>query len=328
MSTNKLDEIKAIVANMQHHGVVAIQHQLKHGDWTKLGEGHFSSVWLHPEYPEYAVKLCHRERDSWPFFAKYCMDNEDNEDVNFILPKIHSFHKIQKRGLYVALLDKLEPISDTNGFFSDDLKLSGVDAKLLRSISRPFGSSLGYGLCNEQILDNRYMTAAEYIYDDLMVFCSMDLHAGNIMMDKDKNLIVTDPVSFSTAERSIDKIDELDCLVKGVEYKPKQRMTESNARAPQSRKRARERLKWLNMVNVSTKPINLNVMDFAELERGMAKDVMFGHMFFRATVIVRHKEVKPKNDVQTGVKFLENRGILKRNQFLAARLGHHVGGVA
>jgi hypothetical protein len=66
-------------------------------------------------------------------------------------------------------------------------------------------------------------------------------------------------------------------------------------------------------------------VDFADLERKMAKNIQFGHMFGRAAVMVVHDELAQKNAVQVMQEDMKaNRGILKRNLFLAKQLGHHV----
>lgn len=200
-------------------------------DYRQLGEGHFSTVFGNDKYPDYVIKLCHRAEDSWPFYAKYCMDNVDNPEVNFLLPKVHDFIAIGQRGLYVAVLDRMQPIDRSNCVKYDELSTRQIEQ--IVSFSRGF-RTYQYELpirYREDMCIARYpkhYIAGDAIYNDLHKFCSIDLHGGNMMLHPDGRVIITDPVSFKRCSHEQEK----SLLPEGVE--PSQPKTE--------RKRAQIRL--------------------------------------------------------------------------------------
>lgn len=320
--------------------------------FKELGVGFFSQVFLHREYPEYAIKVCYREADSWPFFAKYCMDNADNLEVNFLLPRIHAFHKISSRGLYIAVVDKLETISP-HGNIVDEHLVNPVAARQIHSIAAGFnesGSSAWRNLSKCKVLDDKYLRAASMIYDDLKMFCTIDLHGGNLMKDAEGDIIVTDPVSFSPKESSEAKIEELDCMLRGVQYDgekalPKHVVRELEQEREHNRlqrlhteeKRKRD-LSLHNFINkvgqyvdraqvikdrdIIGRDLVPNIFgDLAKLEemagvRGRQADLIM-HDF--ASLELKVMAIQAKED---GIP--SNVGVVKRNAFLARKLGHHV----
>ena len=312
----KLDSLLEIVNGYTHLSAQDVIDDIgTSSDFKRLGAGFFSKVYCHVDYPEYAIKVCLRTADSWPFFAKYCIDNADNEEVNFILPKIHAFHKLNTRGLYIAVTDRLYPVSFANSIKPERCTEDGLHA--LRAIASGFDT--GFYEIGRIVEDGyaRYEDAARLIFSDLSPFCSIDLHGGNVMQDKDNNIIVTDPVSFSPEESSESKINELDCLVKGVEYDgekalPRNVIQEREHNRLQHRHAEEQRNldlslhKFINNIsdrvvkNVPVQGIGADLMkfDFAELER-------------KVMVIQAKEDNIPSNA-----------GVVKRNQFLALKLGH------
>lgn len=182
-------------------------------EYNELGNGHFSTVYGKDASP-YVIKVCRRDRDSWPFFAKYCIDNKDNPDVNFILPTVHKFIKSRERGLYVAVLDKLYTFKGSYNSICHDY-LTEEQSDRVRCVFRAFHAGCDYygNRRHEHSIASqyKYFCAAEMIMKDLEQFCSLDLHGGNVMQDAEGNLVVTDPVSFSnSAEQSSATLDSLD----------------------------------------------------------------------------------------------------------------------
>lgn len=138
-----------------------------------LGTGYFAAVFEHPSAPGYALKVCVRKGDSSPAYMAWARANPG--------PHVPRIHHLKRRGQYVvAVLDKL---------FTMDHEACEV-----------FEAHLDTGLLIET--DHPVNRVAQRIRRFFDGACNFDMHSANCMMDRNKQLVLTDPVSFSNSEKS------------------------------------------------------------------------------------------------------------------------------
>lgn len=219
----QLETVKRIAKECSKFTAGGTLDHLQRGGFKSIGAGWFSEVLLHPMYDNYVIKVCTRAGDSWPMYAKYCRDNKDNPEVNFLLPVIHEFIQINERGLYVAVLDRLERADDYNQLHWNKLNAEQLDQALAIGAGMQT-EKIGYGLdyhCKQRrdcafrrdmtqkatYKQPDYKKAGRMIFDDLRLFCTIDLHGGNVMLcPKTGNVIVTDPVSYSSSNEKVEEV--------------------------------------------------------------------------------------------------------------------------
>ncbi len=149
--------------------------------WRKLGSGLFGEAWEHADYPGLAVKVSGRAgfgmlteyyagselyADSWQVFAQYCHKHPHEH-----LPKIMHFERINAAVAW-AIMPRYMPTSSPQ---MDELRSKWQDWL------------------------NGERNAPEWLWPIIGMASSLcmavDLHSGNVMLDSDGNLIMTDPFS-------------------------------------------------------------------------------------------------------------------------------------
>ncbi|CAB1282921.1 Phage protein kinase [Xylella phage Cota] len=144
----------------------------EHG-FNLLGCGYFADVFSHPSAPGYAIKVCVRDGDSSPAYMAWARANPG--------PHVPRIHHLKRHGQYVvAVLDQLQEMNyDARCEYEEYL-----DRYLSKTNDHPAN------LVAQRI--RRFFDGA----------CTFDLHPANCMMDKNNQLVLTDPVSFSDSEKS------------------------------------------------------------------------------------------------------------------------------
>jgi len=141
--------------------------------FSLLGAGYFADVFSHPSAPGYAIKVCVRDGDSSPAYMAWARANPG--------PHVPRIHYLKRHGQYVvAVLDEL--------FGMDDEAMCEYEEHLDRYL--------------ERTSDHPANQVAQRIRKFFDGACTFDLHEANCMMDKNKQLVLTDPVSFSDSEKS------------------------------------------------------------------------------------------------------------------------------
>lgn len=138
-----------------------------------LGAGYFADVFSHPSAPGYAIKVCVRDGDSSPAYMAWARANPSPH-----VPRIHYLKR--HRQYVVAVLDRLSPMDYSARCVYDE----HLDRYLERTSDHPA---------------NHVAQRIRKFFDGACIF---DLHTDNCMMDKNKQLVLTDPVSFSDSEKS------------------------------------------------------------------------------------------------------------------------------
>lgn len=221
-----------------HYSISALTNVIESEGWRLLGEGFFSKVYGNPEYPDIALKVCHKHEDSWPFFAKFCRDHADS-DFSIHLPSVHSFDRLKAdRGLYVAVLDRLKPfdtdwdvkvdqmpvsveavfdmqvgisrhsaidlnayIMQLHGFFPDTEEDLDADPDRLYDYSNTQRNEcIAIARADVEGRNSLLYQATKCIREELVEFCTLDLHTDNMMLTEDGEVVITDPVSFSRSD--------------------------------------------------------------------------------------------------------------------------------
>lgn len=141
--------------------------------FSLLGAGYFADVFSNPSAPGYAIKVCVRDGDSSPAYMAWARANPG--------PHVPRIHYLKRHGQYVvAVLDELRPMDGTaRRVYNDNLDryLSVTTDHTANQVAQRI---------------RRFFDGA----------CAFDLHHENCMMDKNKQLVLTDPVSFSDSEQS------------------------------------------------------------------------------------------------------------------------------
>lgn len=141
--------------------------------FSLLGAGYFADVFSHPSAPGYAIKVCVRDGDSSPAYMAWARANPG--------PHVPRIHYLKRHGQYVvAVLDRLSPMD----YNARDVYYKHLDRYLERTSDHPA---------------NQVAQRIRKFFDGA---CNFDLHSDNCMMDKNKQLVLTDPVSFSDSEKS------------------------------------------------------------------------------------------------------------------------------
>lgn len=154
-------------------------------NWHCIGTGHFSKVYKHADYPQYALKLSgragfgdstnppydrQRGLDAWPVFAQCCAQNPHKH-----LPKILHFEQLSL-GMCWAVM----PVYMNSGEMPDEAREAVMDKveRWLKGRARA----------------PRFMWPVVRMVRELGF--SVDIHSGNIMVDDDGSWVLTDPFSF------------------------------------------------------------------------------------------------------------------------------------
>lgn len=171
--------------------VLAWRRRFKHkrGDydapqgWCRLGNGWFGEAWEHAEHPGLVVKVSGRggfgadepskggRHDAWPTFAEYCHANPHEN-----LPNIMHFERMNASHAW-AIMPKYTPLN-----------------------------AIEYG---HEEYDNQRVRWQNWLYDaegapawmwpiigmERSLNMQIDLHQGNVMVNAEENLVMTDPFS-------------------------------------------------------------------------------------------------------------------------------------
>lgn len=138
-----------------------------------LGNGHYSVAFSHPSCPGYVVKVCIRSGDVAPAYLAWCRAHPG--------PHVPRVHHLRRHGRYtVAVLDLLVKMD--------------CNRRLV------YGAHLDPYI--EKVSDHPVNRVAHQIKKFFDGACTFDLHAGNVMMDMNYQLVITDPMSENDSRES------------------------------------------------------------------------------------------------------------------------------
>lgn len=148
-----------------------------------LGAGHFSAAFEHEMLPERVIKVGFKKEDSGAAYAAWCRMNQGRVGV----PTIHAIAR--HAGCYTVVLDKLT-------------EYDNADSEVVNAYYDLASSTL-YGR-DMEIWDDFSMDLKQTMWDIRAFFkdiASFDLHRGNVMIDSNGELVITDPVSWTNEDK-------------------------------------------------------------------------------------------------------------------------------
>lgn len=159
--------------------------------YVYLGEGYFSQAWTHPAINDYAVKLGFKKEDSGAAYAAFCRDNQGLTGI----PTIYGIGRFDS--CYCVLLDKLERFEFTGNKYTEHKAVQSLihwgevsKFKLLCTLDKEHSDYY------KKLMNTCYKI--KNFFDGVAKF---DLHQGNVMQDKNGNMVITDPVSYTQQEQ-------------------------------------------------------------------------------------------------------------------------------
>lgn len=169
-----------------------------------LGNGFFSAAFKHEMLPQKVIKIGFKKEDSGAAYAAWCRMNQGRIGV----PVIHGIAR--HAGCYSVVLDELKVLA-----YGDRCIATKQYNLALSTI----------GGTDVDFWDDFSMDLKQTVHDIRAFFkdiASFDLHIGNVMVDRNGNIVITDPVSYTHGlERDEFKVDaeELLCEVEALAMK-------------------------------------------------------------------------------------------------------------
>lgn len=156
-----------------------------------LGAGHFSAAFGHAMLPGRIIKVGFKKEDSGAAYAAWCRMNQGRVGV----PVLHAVAR--HASCYTVVMDKLDelPSSRTDWTADNRTQFSVVRSQIYRI---EHNGEIGHPVSTEYEMDLKQ--TADDIWHFFEGIASFDIHAGNVMLNKDGNMVITDPVSWTNED--------------------------------------------------------------------------------------------------------------------------------
>lgn len=152
--------------------------------YTFLGNGFFSAVFSHVSLPGRVIKVGFKKEDSGAAYAAFCRANPGLQG----LPLIHAIARHE--ACYTVVLDHLKPYSAKSPEVLDQYNI--VKTQILNRDSDAWDFCEAY----DEVTQGLQGTAA-HIREFFYGVAGFDMHEGNVMLDHNDNIVITDPVSYT-----------------------------------------------------------------------------------------------------------------------------------
>ena len=152
--------------------------------YTFLGNGFFSAVFSHVSLPGRVIKVGFKKEDSGAAYAAFCRANPGLQG----LPVIHAIARHD--ACYTVVLDHLKPYSAKSPEVLDQYNI--VKTQILNRDSDAWDFCEAY----DEVTQGLQGTAA-HIHEFFYGVAGFDMHEGNVMLDHNDNIVITDPVSYT-----------------------------------------------------------------------------------------------------------------------------------
>lgn len=192
--------------------------------FKRLGNGHFSAAYSHQMLPGKVIKVGFKKEDSGAAYVAFCRMHQGHAGI----PAIHDVQR--HAGCYTVIMDRLDCAREaaqrnielmvTHNLVSQAVECGNIDRWNEADLSES---------------DKALAATGIEIYNFFHGIARFDMHWGNVMLDKERNLIITDPVSFSNDEDIKDFRIDPDELLAEIEVAAKKAVIE-RARQRQARK--------------------------------------------------------------------------------------------
>lgn len=183
----------------------------EHG-YKLLGLGHFAAAFEHEDLPGYAIKVGFKKDDSGAAYAAFCRENAGMAG----LPVIHLVKRFSRA--YMVGMDKYRSLEAMGGNYCR--RGDTYEQRVLNASYHVVQGVIDYGEAPEQALgwhldrearqefahvETQYIkelaVTARKINRYFYGLASFDTHRGNVMVDNNGRLIITDPVSWTQADQ-------------------------------------------------------------------------------------------------------------------------------
>ena len=172
--------------------------------WSYVGKGHFSLAVAHESRPDYIFKICCCTGDGYPEYATWCVSKfNDGTHVDLCIPHIPFVHRSLDH-VRIVPVQRLRQIhrgctTPTYPYDSGELR----DEELcdqIDMIQRYFGVLLGFTVDQDRDecdVPPKMLATLEAIVQSFKGLRDVDIHSGNVMLNDDGEMILTDPLGFA-----------------------------------------------------------------------------------------------------------------------------------
>ena len=167
--------------------------------WYYVGAGHFSLAVAHPSRPDYIFKICCRPNDGYPEYATWCVSKfNDGTHVDLCIPHIPFVHHSLAH-VRIVPVQRLEKIHSN---YTGNTKL--YDGELFDQIGMIKWylhyciGLMGYREWGESTISPKMKATCEAIVQSFKGLDSVDIHSGNVMLNADGEMILTDPLGYAS----------------------------------------------------------------------------------------------------------------------------------
>ena len=172
--------------------------------WSYVGVGHFALAVEHASRPDYIFKICCRTGDAYPEYATWCVSKfNDGTHVGLCIPHIPFVH----RSLAHVRIVPVQKLREIHGGYTADAALpdgeTPYDEELCAQvgmIQRYFDVLLGltvYQEGDEFYVSHKMQATLKAIVQSFKGLSVGDIHVGNVMLNADGEMILTDPLGFA-----------------------------------------------------------------------------------------------------------------------------------
>lgn len=217
----KIEDSSADIANQPRWGAFEILAK-EHG-YKLLGLGHFAAAFEHEDLPGYAIKVGFKKDDSGAAYAAFCRENEGMAG----LPVIHLVKRFSMA--YMVAMDKYRSLADIGGGYCLDgetyeQRVLDVSWRVVNAVIDRYAQpseALSWWL-DQDARDEFAHVEIQYIKDLAQTarkihtffygLASFDTHRGNVMVDNNGRLIITDPVSWTASDHQDEMQGKLNAI--------------------------------------------------------------------------------------------------------------------
>ena len=166
--------------------------------WYYVGAGHFSLAVAHSSRPDYIFKICCRAGDAYPEYATWCVSKfNDGTHVDLCIPHIPFVH----RSLAHVRIVPVQRLREIHGGYTGGADI--YDEELcdqVGMIQRYFDVLLGLPVDqdgDEFDVSHKMQATLKAIVQSFKGLNVVDIHVGNVMLNDDGEMILTDPLGYA-----------------------------------------------------------------------------------------------------------------------------------
>lgn len=192
---------------------------LKDAGFERLGNGHFSAAYRHSLLPGKVIKCGFKKEDSGAAYAAFCRMHQG-------APGIPTIHDIKRHAsCYTVVMDELFPLGKAKDLEGRDEAVFSLLTNAVEMNKSAWDEWYDWHVNDGELLsqiterDHKIIETGRKINEFFHGIASFDMHTGNVMFDRDGNMVIIDPVSFSHDCDAITSIVDPEELLKEIELK-------------------------------------------------------------------------------------------------------------